>query len=195
METGEAAVWRIATAHPVVRVILDRWPSVALPDGWLSGSLLAQAHWNATFGLPPLNGIADADIIYFDADDLTEAGEARHAARVAALFADLPVRFDVKNEARVHLWYPDHFGRVIPPYLSSRDATETFPTTVSAIAITDRALSAPFGLTDLLHPLVRPNATLIDSSYYAKKAERWRQFWPELLILPWADAVHRDRRA
>lgn len=195
METGEEAVWRIATGHPLIRVILDRWPSVALPDGWLSGSLLAQAHWNATFGLPPLNGIADADIIYFDADDLTEEGEAQHAARVAALFADLPVRFDVKNEARVHLWYPDHFGRVIPPYRSSRDATETFPTTVSAIAITDRTLSAPFGLADLLHLLVRPNATLIDSGYYAKKAERWRQYWPELLILPWADAVHRDRRA
>ena len=73
---------------------------MALPDMWLSGSLLAQAHWNETFGLPALHGMDDADIIYFDADDLSEAAEQRAAARIAALFADMPVRVDVKNEAR-----------------------------------------------------------------------------------------------
>lgn len=169
--------------------MLDRWPRLGLPDAWLSGSLLAQAHWNAHFGLPPLHGIADADIIYFDADDLSEEAEARAVGRATALFADLPVRLDVKNEARVHLWYPAKFGTVIPPYRSALHATHSFPTTASAVAINDRALSAPFGLADLLHPLVRGNATLIGPDYYALKTRRWRQFWPDLRILPWADAV------
>ena len=167
---------------------------MALPDMWLSGSLLAQAHWNETFGFPALHGMHDADIIYFDADDLSEAAEQRAAGRIAALFADMPVRVDVKNEARVHLWYPGKFGRAIAPYRSARDATTTFPTTVSAIAINDRAIAAPFGLDDLFAPVVRGNATLIDAAFYAHKCARWRQCWPDLTILPWDKAVHWGAR-
>ncbi|SEJ65045.1 hypothetical protein SAMN05518849_110107 [Sphingobium sp. AP50] len=186
----EEDVRHLAAGHPVVSTILFRWGSVRLPDAWLSGSLLAQARWNARFGFPPIHGIADADIIYFDASDLSEAGEQANAERLQALYADLPVRLDVKNEARVHLWYPDHFGKVIPPYRSAIHATTTFPTTVSAVAIRPDVLSAPFGLDDLMQPVVRANATLIDKPYYEAKARRWAQYWPDLTILPWRKAVH-----
>lgn len=186
---------RPAAGHPVIGPLFDRWSTVQLPDAWLSGSLLAQARWNERFGLPPLHGIIDADIIYFDADDLTEAGEQAEAERVQSLFADLPVRFDVKNEARVHLWYPDHFGVSIPPYRSAIDATLTFPTTASAVAITPDALSAPFGLDDLLQPVVRANAALIEQSYYEAKARRWATCWPDLSILPWSEAVRPPKES
>lgn len=189
----EQAVRAIARAHPVAGAILQRWPSLDLPDAWLSGSLLAQAWWNICFDRPPLHGIADADILYCDSTDLSEAAEARAAAHVAAVFPDLPVRLDVKNQARVHLWYPDRFGKVIAPHASSRAATTTFPTTVSAVAITDIALSAPFGLDDFLAPVVRANATLIDPSVYDGKARRWAANWPDLIILPWKDAVRLPR--
>lgn len=188
----ERAVRRIAMVHPISGAILQRWPHLGLPDAWLSGSLLAQAWWNACFHLPPLHGIADADIIYYDGADLSEAGEATAAAHVAGLFADLPVRFDVKNQARVHLWYPDRFGIVIPPYRSALQATTTFPTTVSAVAISDVALSAPFGLDDFLAPAVRGNATLIDQTVYEAKTRRWAVCWPDLVILPWDAAVRHS---
>lgn len=188
----EKAVRRIASNHPVADAILRRWSQLGLPDAWLSGSLLAQAWWNACFDLPPLHGIADADIIYHDAADLSEAGEAAAAAYVAQLFADLPVRFDVKNQARVHLWYPDRFGIAIPPYRSALQATTTYPTTVSAVAISDVALSAPFGLDDFLAPVVRANATLIDRSVYEAKTQRWAACWPDLAILPWSAAVRHS---
>ncbi|MCI4589071.1 nucleotidyltransferase family protein [Sphingobium sp. BYY-5] len=188
---AEQAVRRLAAGHPVVGMILSRWAAVQLSDAWLSGSLLAQARWNEMFGFPPLHGIADADIIYFDATDLSQAAEQTAAERLQAAFADLPVRLDVKNEARVHLWYPDHFGVAIPPYRSAIDATMTFPTTASAVAITPHALSAPFGLDDLLAPLVRANATQIDQAYYEAKARRWAAHWPDLPILPWNEAVRR----
>lgn len=185
----EADVRRLVLAHPVTSALLARWSAIALPDAWLSGSLLAQVRWNAVFGFPPLHGIADADIIYFDAHDLSQEGEQRHAGRIQALFADLPVRIDVKNEARVHLWYPDHFGVPIAPYQSAVDATTTFPTTASAVAITPTSLSAPFGLADLWQPVVRANATLIGPEIYAAKARRWAACWPDLSILPWDQAV------
>lgn len=186
---AEQAIRRIAAGHPVTCAILDRWAAIDLPDVWLSGSLLAQAHWNAVFGLPSLHGIVDADIIYFDADDLSEATEQAVSERVNGIFADLSIRIDVKNEARVHLWYGDRFGREIHPYRSSVDATLTFPTTASAVAIRPDALSAPFGLDDLLHPLVRGNAAQINQAYYEAKARRWASFWPDLIILPWGQAV------
>ncbi|WP_298395929.1 nucleotidyltransferase family protein [Sphingobium sp.] len=185
----EQAVRRLAAGHPVVATILSRWDRVALPDAWLSGSLLAQARWNEYFGFPPIHGIADADIIYFDANDLSEAGEQAVAERVQALYPDLPIRLDVKNEARVHIWYPDHFGMPIAPYRSAIQATTTFPTTASAVAITPVALSAPFGLDDLMQPVVRANATQIDRAYYEVKAGRWALHWPDLVILPWDQAV------
>ncbi|MFC3441650.1 nucleotidyltransferase family protein [Sphingobium rhizovicinum] len=186
----EQAVRRLAADHPVTATILSRWHHVALPDAWLSGSLLAQARWNEAFGFPPLHGIADADIIYFGSTDLSEAAEQAVAQRVQALYADLPVRLDVKNEARVHLWYPDHFGKAIAPYHSAVQATTTFPTTASAVAITPHALSAPFGLDDLMQPVVRANATQIDRTYYEAKATRWALHWPDLVILPWDQAGH-----
>ncbi len=111
---------------------------------------------------------------------------------MAGLFADLPVRFDVKNQARVHLWYPERFGIVITPYRSALQATTTFPTTVSALAISDAVLSAPFGLDDFLAPVVRANATLIDRSVYEAKARRWAACWPDLAILPWSAAVRHS---
>ncbi|NWK95219.1 hypothetical protein DM806_05980 [Sphingobium lactosutens] len=170
-------------------MILHRWDAVQLPDVWLSGSLLAQTRWNEAFGFPPFHGIADADIIYFDAADLSEAAERTAAARLSDVFADLPVRIDVKNQARVHLWYPDRFGTPIDVYRSAIDATLTFPTTASAVAITPEALSAPFGLTDLLDPVVRANAAQIDQAYYEAKARRWAACWPDLTILPWHHAI------
>lgn len=187
----EQAVRRIAMDHVVAGPMLDRWRLLELPDAWLSGSMLAQAWWNICFDCPPLHGIADADIIYFDPDDLSEAAEARAAAHVANVFADLPVRLDVKNQARVHLWYPDRFGVRIAPYRSARDATATFPTTASGVAINDVALSAPFGLDDFLKPVVRANAALIDRAYYDYKTRRWAAKWPDLVILPWEAAVNR----
>lgn len=179
----------IAMDHVVIGPMLRRWSLLGLPDAWLSGSTLAQAWWNICFDLPPLHGIDDADIIYFDPDDLSEVAEARAAAHAAQLFADLPIRLDVKNQARVHLWYPGRFGIPIPPHQSARAATETFPTTVSAVAIDDRDLSAPFGLDDFLAQLVRANAALIDRAFYEHKSRRWAALWPDLAILPWADAV------
>lgn len=188
----EERVRRIALAHPVAGAVIQRWSYLSLPDAWLSGSLLAQAWWNICFHFPPLHGIVDADIIYYDAADLSETGEAAAAAHVAGLFADLPIRFDVKNQARVHLWYPERFGIAITPYRSALQATTTFPTTVSALAISDAVLSARFGLDDFLAPVVRANATLIDRSVYEAKARRWAACWPDLAILPWSAAVRHS---
>jgi hypothetical protein len=51
---------------------------------------------------------------------------------VNLLVATLGGVHDVKNEARVHLWYERRFGRHLEPYRSTGDAIATWPTTASS---------------------------------------------------------------
>ncbi|MGB3846541.1 MAG: nucleotidyltransferase family protein [Sphingopyxis sp.] len=188
----EARLRTIVAASPLLRQVLDRWGDVGLPDCWVSGSAIAQTAWNAAFGLPPAHGLADIDLVYFDAADMSERGETREAARVRDLFSDLPLPIDVKNEARVHLWYARKFGYPIPPYRSSAHAIATFPTTAGAVAIrpvgSHLEILAPFGLADLFDHIVRPNKVQITQAIYDAKVRRWRACWPGLTIVDWHDA-------
>jgi hypothetical protein len=182
-------VRRLAFDSPLLSAVLRQWHDVALPDCWLVAGALAQTVWNHAFGLSPAHGIADIDIVYFDAADLSEETEAAQSARIRQLFANLPVWIDVKNEARVHLWYAAKFGHGIAPYTSTADAISTFPTTSTAIGLQPTAkhveVYAPYGLEDLLGLIVRPNKKQITRPIYEAKVARWLSLWPKLRIIPW----------
>ena len=179
----------IVAASPFLNAILNRWSSIALPNCWLSGSALAQTAWNIAFGFAPEYGLADIDLVYFDGADLSEGDEARQAHRVRALFPDISIGIDVKNEARVHMWYAAKFGYQIAPNRSSEHAISTFPTTAGAVAIrpgvAGLSVFAPFGLDDLLNCTVRPNKAQITQAIYDAKVARWRKCWPSLTIFDW----------
>jgi hypothetical protein len=179
----------IVLASPLLRSVLKRWDAIALPDCWLVAGAVAQTVWNHSFGLEPAHGISDIDIVYFDPDDLSQASEERHAARLREALSDLPAWIDVKNEARVHLWYEAKFGYPIRPYASIVDAIATFPTTATAIGIRPNSdklsLHAPYGFTDLLGSIVRPNKKQITRQIYETKLARWRALWPKLVVIDW----------
>lgn len=187
----DSSLRAIVAASPILSAILDRWQGIGLPDCWLSGSAIAQTAWNAAFGLSPEYGLADIDLVYFDGADLSEEGEAKHAARIRELLSDVPLWIDAKNEARVHLWYEAKFGYPIAPYRSSEHAISTFPTTAGSVAIrpgtAGLSVFAPFGLDDLLSCTVRPNKTQINQAIYEAKVARWRSCWPALTIIEWND--------
>ena len=179
-------------ANPVISRVLGNWDEVALPNCWVVAGVIVQSYWNAVHQLPPLHGVSDVDLVYFDPHDLTETSESCHAFRIGELFDDLCVRFDVKNEARVHLWYEGQFGYSIRPYTSSEDAIDTFPTTAGAVGIRparDAIESyASFGFDDLMNLVVRPNKRQITRAIYTNKVLRWRELWPLLEIIDWDDA-------
>jgi hypothetical protein len=183
---------RHVATSPTLSAILDSWTEIGLPDCWLAGSSIAQTVWNAAFGLPPDHGKADIDLVYFDDADLSAATEAAHEARLRLRFAGIGLKLDLKNQARVHLWYPDRFGFAIPPYRSAAQAIGTFPTTSAAVGIRPGAggleIVAPFGLTDLLTPIVRPNRVLITRDVYEAKLRRWKSVWPLLKTVDWDNA-------
>ncbi|MGR9190472.1 nucleotidyltransferase family protein [Rhizobium leguminosarum] len=176
---------------PLLSPVLHNWDKVALPGAWLVAGAIAQTVWNHTFGLPPAHGINDIDIVYYDANDLSEDGEAEHATRVRRTFSDLTVWIDVKNEAKVHLWYEAKFGYPITPYVSTTDAIATFPTTATAVGLLPRnsglELCAPFGLSDLLGGVGRANKIQIRRQIYEQKVSRWIEVWPNLSVVGWLE--------
>jgi uncharacterized protein len=107
----------------------------------------------------------------------------------AELFGDLPVPVEIRNEARVHLWYAEHFGTPAPPFRDCADAIDSFAAFCCSFGVTVQdshaRVYAPFGYDDLFAMIVRPNPRLAPSHVYETKAARWSAQWPELTVLPW----------
>lgn len=173
------------TLYPAIRAA----SKLMLPACYVCAGCVTQTVWNARFGYPAEYGIDDIDLIYYDKDDMTEAGEARRAEMAQGQLGDLPFRLDVKNEARVHLWYERKFGYPIAPYPSTEAAIRSFPTTATAVGVRHTPsglhIYAPFGLEDLLDGIVRPNKAQITEAIYRQKADKWLSKWPDLTVIPW----------
>lgn len=193
MTADDRDLARILAASPLLAPLLTEWNRVALTDAWLVAGCLAQTVWNHLFHLQASHGIDDIDLVYQDPTDLSAEAERAHERRLRDAFPDLPCRFDVKNQARVYLWYEARFGRPIAPYRSSRHAISTYPTTATALGVRPDGpgleVHAPFGLDDLLGGVVRANRTLISEDVYDAKVARWTAIWPDLRILPWEAGV------
>lgn len=120
----------------------------------------------------------DADFFYFDADTSWDAEDAV-IRRGAELFGDLPVPVEIRNEARVHLWYADRFGTPTRPLRDCADAIEGFAAVCCCYGVTvDRGsrprIHAPYGCDDLFGLVVRPNRhSPAPRHVYEAKAERW----------------------
>jgi uncharacterized protein len=192
---NRANLENIVLASPILGPIVGEWAAISLPDCWLVAGAVAQTVWNSVFRPPLDHGLKDVDLVYFDDTDLSDIGEARHEDRVRHLFARLPARVDVKNEARVHLWYAEKFGHPISPYVSTTDAITTFPTTGTAVGIqpgpSGLSIAAPYGLSDLFGLIVRPSKAQITRTIYEAKVSRWRSVWPGLTVIDWQAATRR----
>jgi uncharacterized protein len=186
-----ARIERIILASPILAPIVRQWEAIALPDCWLVAGAIAQTVWNDAFGCEPDYGVKDVDLVYFDGSDLSQDAEVEQEARIRHMFSGCGVSIDVKNEARVHLWYARKFGGEIVPYTSTWHAITTFPTTATAIGVqptgSELLISAPFGLADLFDAIVRPNKVQITPAIYAAKVARWRALWPRLRIVDWSE--------
>lgn len=172
------------------RVILNRAPALGAPDWWLTAGAVFQTVWNNLDGRAPEEGIRDYDLFYFDDRDLSWAAEDAVIQRASALFADLDVVVEVRNEARVHLWYEEHFGMTARAFTSTPDAIDHFASTTCCFALTrdergELSVYAPHGYADLFAQRVRPNPVLASGEVYEAKAARWVEQWPRLIIEPW----------
>lgn len=168
--------------------ILDRLPRLGLPDAWVAGGCLFQTAWNGLAGRPAQEAIKDYDLFYFDAQDLSAEAEEQANRRAAVAFADLECHVEVRNQARVHLWYAGEFGVEGYPQLhKTTDGIDHFLAIccmIGARKLEDgsMALYAPYGVEDILARVMRPNPRFPDlpRDAYLAKAARWQGQWPQL---------------
>ena len=180
----------IILAAPLLLDVLDRAHRLALPDTWLVSGAIYNTVWNHLTGRPPHTGINDIDLFYFDASDLSYEAEDRAIKAADGAFAGLPLPVQLRNQARVHLWYPDRFGEPYPPLASSCEAIDRFASLTHAVgARLDGAgaieLYTPFGLDDLFSFRIVPNRLMNNRATHETKGERARSVWPEIVVEAW----------
>jgi hypothetical protein len=158
-----------------------------LPDWLIFSGAVYQKVFNHLTDRPEDYGLKDYDLAYFDASDTGWDAEDKVIRRAAA---ELPPPLDslveVRNQARVHLWFEGRFGEPYAPLSSSAEALERFVTTANAVGVRLEAddrltIAAPFGLDDLFSLRLRPNPLRSVGDFRAK-VEGVVARWPELVV-------------
>ena len=172
--------------RPLMRV-LENARDLDLPDPLVFSGAVYQPVLNHLTGRPVDYGLKDYDLGYFDAADLSYEAEDAVIRRVrAALPGELRGLVEVRNQARVHLWFEAQFGEPYAPLCCTAEALTRFATTISAVGVRlgpDGALriEAPFALTDLFALRLRPNPSR-SARGFAAVCESARRRWPELTV-------------
>ena len=168
----------------VMRIARD----LDLPDWMVFSGAIYQPVWNHLTGRPLENGLKDYDLAYFDDSDLSYDAVDAIIRRAAAAF-EPPLRemVEVRNQARVHLWFEDHFGEAYAPLADSAEALTRFTAPAFAVGARLEAdgglrLFAPFGLEDMFALRLRPNPAR-PSPAFARIAEAARRRWPEITVV------------
>jgi hypothetical protein len=163
--------------------------AVDAPDWLICAGAVRTAVWDGLHGFAEPSPLADVDLAFFDPDDLSPARDRAVEAALVAAAPDLP--WQAKNQAAVHLWYPDRFGFEVEPLTSSADAVGTWPETSTSVALRlerDDALTivAPCGLDDLLDLVHRRNPRRVAVEEYERRlaAKRIAERWPRATIVP-----------
>lgn len=186
----EARFKRIIREDPLARGAIDAAHASSLPDAWVVSGVLYNAVWNGLTGRPSGHGVRDVDVAYFDASDLSYAAEDAAIRAAAPHFAALGAPVEIRNQARVHLWFPERFGQPYPALKSVQDGVDRYASIAHAVAARTTAeaaleVYAPFGLEDVFAMRLRPNRVLDNAETHHRKGARAQALWPEVTVEPW----------
>ena len=176
----------ILRATPSLMAVMETARDLDLPDWLIFSGAIYQRALNHLTGRDPDYGIKDYDLGYFDSDTTYEAEDV--VIRRAAAAFEPPIRqmIEVRNQARVHLWFEGKFGEPYGPLSCSAEALSRFTSTTFAIGARlepggQMSLVAPFGLEDLFAMRLRPNPTR-QTLGFQRTAMAAQARWPELKI-------------
>lgn len=174
----------------IIKVIYeDQWmmeilraaKTLGLPDWWICAGFVRSKIWDVLHNFEERTIMSDIDLIYFDDQTIGEAEEKRLEQILCRIIPNIP--WSVKNEARMHL------RNNIDPYHSADDAISKFPETVTALGVCldgndQLQLTAPHGVKDVLHmvvkptPLFRNSPSLMEIYDTRSKDKKWNLRWP-----------------
>jgi len=180
---------QIIAMNEVVYSVIEKAADIGLQNYYIGAGCITQTVWNYQSGFDLTNGISDIDFVYYDNSDLSFEVEDTAIKQIIRETEPCKIRLDIKNQARVHLWYKDRFGYDITPYDSIESAINTWPTTATAVGVRleNGALKvyAPFGLNDLFGMIVKANKAKITEEIYMEKVKKWCAKWSALTVIPW----------
>lgn len=179
----EAILRRSAPMMQVLQTLRE----IDLPDWQVFSGAVYQRVFNHLTGRDLDFGIKDYDVAYFDPDTRYEAEDAVIQQVAARFEAPLAAMVEVRNQARVHLWFEGKFGEPYSAIGSSAEALTRFVSPLHAVAVRLEAddrltVIAPFGLEDLFALRLRPNP-IRASTNFDRVAQATRARWPELEIV------------
>ena len=187
-ESLEARLEAILRGAPGLMHVLTVARDLDLPDWLIFSGAIYQPVLNHLTGRAPDYAIKDYDLGYFDASDISYEAEDVVIRRVAAAFEPpFDALVEVRNQARVHLWFEGKFGESYAPLRRSAEALERFISPMNAVGArleADGRLSifAPFGLGDLFDLRLRPNPRRLFDQSFNRIAGGMTSRWPELRV-------------
>lgn len=192
----QKALIDIARASPKLMHAFHTARELKLPDWWIVSGAIYNQVWNHLTDRPDLFGVKDIDMFYFDPDTSFEA-EDQIIQTAAPLFATNPP-IEIRNQARVHLWYEQHFGESYSALENCQQAIDRFACKTHCVGLRLRDddsfdIYAPFGLNDIFSFRVTPNTARNNRQTHERKAARQIQLWPELTVVLWPDEPNQGQ--
>jgi len=184
----ETRLIEIVRASPVLMQTLAAARDLDLPDWRIVSGAVYQPVWNALTGRAADHGLKDYDLCYFDPDMSWDAEDVQIRRAATHFPAGLSALVEVRNQARVHLWFEGRFGEPYTPLTSTDDMLERFVCPAFSVGIRLEAdgridLAAPFGLEDLFAMTLRPNPRrLCNSVGFQKVVMSCQGRWPEVTV-------------
>ena len=184
---------KIISNNKKLMTILDVLEKYALENpsfkNWYVGAGgVNQTVFNYYHGYEGDYGIKDYDIVYFDEDTSYEAEDVI-IKDLEKRLKDMDIVSDIKNQARVHIWYNPKYGTNREPYTSCEDAVSSWGSTVTCIGIRKEngqlIVYCPYGLNDLFSLTIRPVKRYFDKESYEARSKRWKAKWDKLNIVEW----------
>ncbi len=178
----------ILRAAPTLMTALRHARDLDLPDWLIVSGAVYQRVWNHLTGRDPDYGVRDYDLAYWDADTSYEAEDV-FIKQAAALFPPpLNDLVEVRNQARVHLWFEGHFGEPYESLANSAEALSRFVAPAFGVGVRlekDNSLTieAPFGLEDVFAMTLRPNPNRPLAKGWEKTTTSALRRWPEVKIV------------
>ncbi len=165
--------------------LLDMLPELGLDQCYLTAGCLFQPTWNLRSDRPADWGIQDFDVFYYDDSDLSWEAEDRVIQHASRIFGDDADKVEIRNQARVHLWYEQKFGTPTLPLKSSPEGVQSFlvACTCVGINVATGELFAPFGLEDLWNGRLAMTRPTTHRSLFLQKCASYRDRWPWLTVV------------
>lgn len=172
---------------PWMMDVLKEAKTLGLPDWWIGAGFVRGKVWDHLHGYTERTSLPDVDVIYFDQFNPTDAEieqiQKDEKAYEKRLKKNKPaINWSVKNQSRMHLFH-NH-----PPYKNSTEALAEWVETATCVGVQldnqdNIILTAPRGIDDLVHLILRPTLDNIkDPKLFHERINKkqWLTKWPKL---------------